>query len=230
MRRTLVTVGVLAVVAVTSGCSQVPGPWPPPPRLVQISGNVLLSPDGRVITAAGLKACGRRPLLIARSYPHRVTLTWLNPDTNCNAESIFRAVVSTSLPAPLGRRTLVQASDGTRIAYQRADSNSPATPAFAACLQYFWPHVRHAMMTTVAAVNNVGPRTVHAKPGPLDRYKRSEPVALCLVPSGPGKFKAVAIVLISGVAYVRWTQNTGNRITFPSLFSNPGMSDLTSGI
>jgi hypothetical protein len=39
---------------------------------------------------------------------------------------------------------------------------------------------------------------------------------LCLVPSGPGKYNAVAIVLASGLTYIRWTQNFGNHITFPS--------------
>jgi hypothetical protein len=57
-------------------------------------------------------ACGHDPQLVARSYPRKVTLTWVSPDTRCNAEVIRFAVVSVRLSAPLGNRALVQASGG----------------------------------------------------------------------------------------------------------------------
>lgn len=60
-------------------------------------------------------ACGHDPRLVARSYPRKVTLTWVSPDTTCNAEVIRFAVVSVRLPAPLGNRALVQASGGGAV-------------------------------------------------------------------------------------------------------------------
>ncbi|HEX4656549.1 MAG TPA: hypothetical protein VH307_04120 [Streptosporangiaceae bacterium] len=73
---------------------------------------MLVSANGRVITGRGPVACGHDPQLVARSYPRKVTLTWVSPDTSCNAEVIRSAAVSVRLPAPLGNRALVQASGG----------------------------------------------------------------------------------------------------------------------
>jgi hypothetical protein len=60
---------------------------------------------------------GRDPRLVARSYPSEVTLVWVNPDTNCNAETLRRPVVRITLAEPLGDRLLVQSSGGGRIPY-----------------------------------------------------------------------------------------------------------------
>lgn len=114
------TAFLIAVLAV-SGCSTFPGrdaDFPPPPRYAPVSSPVTVSANGRIITARGVIACGHRPLRVARVHPDRVTLTWVNPDTNCNAEAIKAVVVRVSLPVPLGSRKLVQASTGTRIRYR----------------------------------------------------------------------------------------------------------------
>jgi hypothetical protein len=92
---------------------------------------------------------------------------------------------------------------------------SPVTRALAICQEHY-RHVQLALPATVAGVTSLGPRPVHPLAGPLARYKPGDAVALCLVPSGPGTYKAVAIVLISGQTYVRRTQNTGNQFTVPS--------------
>jgi hypothetical protein len=89
-------------------------PNPPPESPVT---TVLVSAKGRVITGVGGMACGHDPRLVARSYPDKVTLVWVNPDTNCNAETLRSAVVRIRLPEPLGSRPLVQASGGSRIPY-----------------------------------------------------------------------------------------------------------------
>ena len=107
------------VVLAVSGCGGGFGSgFLPPPRKMPVSSPVTLSRDGRVVTARGVIACGHRPLLVARTYPNRVTLTWVNPDTNCNAEAIKQVVVSVTLSSPLGARKLVQASTGERIRYR----------------------------------------------------------------------------------------------------------------
>ncbi len=114
------TAFLIAALAVT-GCSTFPdrgADFPPPPRYAPVSSPVTVSANGRVITARGVIACGHRPLLVARSHPDRVTLTWVNPDTNCNAEAIKPVTVSVSLAAPLGSRKLVQASTGKPIRYR----------------------------------------------------------------------------------------------------------------
>ena len=94
--------------------------WPHPSKTAPVNSLVLLSANGRVLTARGAIACGRRPLLVAQSHPDRVTLTWVNPDTSCNAETIKPVMVSTTLPMPLGSRILAQAATGRKIRYQRA--------------------------------------------------------------------------------------------------------------
>ncbi len=62
------------------------------------------------------KPCGHRPLLIARSYPHRVTLRLVNRDiSNCHVEAMGVVAVSVMLLQPLGTRELVQALNGKPI-------------------------------------------------------------------------------------------------------------------
>lgn len=112
------SVGLPLVVAV-SACGGNES-WPHPPKTEPVDSLVLLSANGRVLTARGAMACGRRPLLVARSDSDRVTLTWVNPDTSCNAEAIKQVIVSTTLPMPLGSRILVQAATGRKIRYQKA--------------------------------------------------------------------------------------------------------------
>jgi hypothetical protein len=91
--------------------------FPEPPRNLPVASPVIIRPDGRVITVRAARACGHRPQLIARSFPHRVTLRLVNPDTNCHAEAIQAISVSVTLPHPLGTRQLVQASTGKQIRY-----------------------------------------------------------------------------------------------------------------
>jgi len=76
-----------------------------PPRSDPVNGPVLVSADGRVITAIGPVACGHAPRLAARSYPHKVTLTFVNPDTNCDAEMTGTTAASTRLARPPGARS-----------------------------------------------------------------------------------------------------------------------------
>jgi len=108
----------LAVAATVAGCATPAGSlWPSPPRTSPVSGPVLVSADGRVITGIGPMACGHAPRLVARSYPRKVTLTWINPDTNCHAEMLGSASGRARLPAPLGTRALVQAASGEPVSY-----------------------------------------------------------------------------------------------------------------
>jgi hypothetical protein len=108
------TVALFALSACGSGVAN----FPPPPRTADIASSVTVSANGRVITARGVIACGHTPLLVARSYRDRVTLKWVNPDTNCDAEAVKPVMVSVRLPSPLGRRHLVQASTGKRIPHR----------------------------------------------------------------------------------------------------------------
>jgi hypothetical protein len=117
MRFTRIPMVAGALVLAVSACGGTVTGFPPPPRTVAVDSPVTLSADGRVITARGVIACGHRPLLIARSHPSRVTLTWVNPDTHCQAEAIQPVTVSVSLPSPLGTRQLLQASTGQLIRY-----------------------------------------------------------------------------------------------------------------
>ena len=78
----------------------------------------MVSAGGRVITVRAAKPCGHRPLLIARSYPHRVTLQLVNQHTsNCHVEAVGVTIVSVTLSRPLGTRRLVQALNGKPIKY-----------------------------------------------------------------------------------------------------------------
>jgi hypothetical protein len=118
--RTLIGCPVVALTVGVGGCASAPPAFPHPPRTLPVNSLVLISANGRVLTARGAIACGRRPVLVAHSFPDRVTLTWINPDTSCNAEAIRPVTVSTTLPVPLGSRALVQASTGARIRYREA--------------------------------------------------------------------------------------------------------------
>jgi hypothetical protein len=124
--------GLVAVGLIAAGCGLLgPGAdFPSPPRQSPVT-TVLVSTDGRVITGVGGMACGHDPRLVARSYPHKVTLTWINPDTNCHAETTRSTVVRIRLAEPLGTRPLVQASGGGRIPYfdQRALARVTVLPA-----------------------------------------------------------------------------------------------------
>ena len=119
--RYVLWLGAIAVALglMVAGCG-VPGgagaDFPNPPRDSQVTA-VLVSADGRVITGAGPVECGHDPRLVARSYPSKVTLIWLNPDTNCNAEVLQHAVARARLPVPLGSRRLVQASGRGPVRY-----------------------------------------------------------------------------------------------------------------
>jgi hypothetical protein len=118
--RALIGTAALALAVVIEGCGGTNPGFPPPPPTAPVNSLVLISANGRVLTARGAMACGHRPRLVARSYPDRVTLILINPDTSCNAEAIKQVAVSTSLPTPLGARALVQASTGARIRYRQA--------------------------------------------------------------------------------------------------------------
>ncbi len=110
--------GAVSLALMAAGCG-VLGPgsgFPPPPRQAPVT-TVLVSADGWVITGVGGMACGHDPRLVARSYPRKVTLIWVNPDTNCNGETLRSAVVRIRLAEALGNRQLVQAGDGGQIPY-----------------------------------------------------------------------------------------------------------------
>jgi hypothetical protein len=120
--------GALALALIAAGCAVSPAGsganFPHPPRLTPVT-QVLVSAGGRVLTGRGPVACGHDPRLVARSYPDKVTLTWVSPDTSCNGEVIRFAVVSVRLSAPLGSRALVQASGGAPIrCFRRRNSAS----------------------------------------------------------------------------------------------------------
>lgn len=108
--------GALALGLMAAGCAGSGANFPNPPRLTPVT-QVLVSANGRVITGRGPVACGHDPQLVARSYLRKVTLTWVSPDTRCDAEVIRSAAVSVRLPAPLGNRALVQASGGSPVPY-----------------------------------------------------------------------------------------------------------------
>ena len=116
--RSPVAVGVLMFAIAACGTGYGGVDWPVPPRTEPVGSAVTISRDGRVITAEAMKICGHRPLLIARSYAHKVTLRLVNPDRSCRARPIPRIAVSVALPSPLGKRHLVQALTGKPIRYR----------------------------------------------------------------------------------------------------------------
>ena len=95
-------------------------------------GQVVVSADGRTITAWAGVDCGHAQLLRARSHSNRVTLSlvWpvVSPSTLCLLDLIAETV-STRLPAPLGDRRLVQASSGKPIPYFDASQFARLTVA-----------------------------------------------------------------------------------------------------
>ena len=117
MRLARIPTAAAAVILAASVCGNNNSGFPPPPRNPPVVSPVLLSQDGRIITVRASRACGHRPLLIARSYPHQVTLLLVNPDISCNAEAISVISVSVTLPAPLGNRRLVRAHGGQLVRY-----------------------------------------------------------------------------------------------------------------
>jgi hypothetical protein len=109
------TVLVLAALMV-AGCSTGPVVSSKPPRFEPVGFTVLVSANGRVITALGTVVCGHAQRLIARSSPDKVALIFENPDHNCNdLGATFSQLVpaSTRLPTPLGNRALIRV-DQTR--------------------------------------------------------------------------------------------------------------------
>ena len=92
--------------------------FPAPPRNPHIVLPVTVSPDGRIITVRAAKPCGQRPLLVVRSYPHRVTLHLVNQHvSDCHVEAVGVISISVRLPSPLRTRPLVDATNGKRIRY-----------------------------------------------------------------------------------------------------------------
>jgi hypothetical protein len=83
----------------------------------------LVSTGGRTITTLAAFTCFHNPTLRARSYANRVTLTLVVPilaqsNEFCSFDFGRQVLdVHTTLPAPLRRRRLVQASSGKPIPY-----------------------------------------------------------------------------------------------------------------
>ncbi len=103
---------VLAALVV-AGCSAGPAASLKPPRYQPVGLTVLVSADGRVITAIGTFVCEHAQRLVARSYPGKVALILVNPDRNCkedpgNATFSQRIPASTRLPEPLRNRALIR--------------------------------------------------------------------------------------------------------------------------
>jgi hypothetical protein len=96
----------LLAVLMVAGCSAVPSASPP--RYRPVGDTVLVSVDGRLITALGPVGCRHAARLVARSYPDKVSLIFRNPANNCDAEVPHLVPASTRLPAPLGNRALVR--------------------------------------------------------------------------------------------------------------------------
>jgi hypothetical protein len=73
---------------------------------------VLVSADGRTITALGTEVCGRAQRLVARSYSDKVALIFENPTHGCidsgSEPSGLPIPVSIHLPEPLGNRALIR--------------------------------------------------------------------------------------------------------------------------
>jgi hypothetical protein len=111
-----------ALMLVVSACD-VSEQFPAPPRNPHIVLPVTVSSNGRVITVRAAKPCGHRPLLITRSYPHRVSLRLVNLHvSDCHVEAVGVISISVTLPFPLGTRRLVDATSGKRINYHVSKS------------------------------------------------------------------------------------------------------------
>jgi hypothetical protein len=118
MRLTRIPLAAGVVVLSVAACRGYGPDFPAPPRNAPIVSPVKVRADGRVITVRAAKPCGHRPLLLARSYPHRVTLRLVNRDvSSCHAEAAGVISISVTLPHPLGDRPLAQALNGKPIRY-----------------------------------------------------------------------------------------------------------------
>jgi hypothetical protein len=109
LRRTVLVLAALMV----AGCSAGPATSPKPPRYEPVGPTVLVSANGRVITAIGTVVCGHAQRLVARSYPDKVALIFKNANRTCKDPGSVPTVsqllpASTRLPAPLGNRALIR--------------------------------------------------------------------------------------------------------------------------
>jgi hypothetical protein len=103
----------LVLAALVAGCSAGPAASLKPPRYEPVGLTVLVSADGRVITAIGTFVCAHAQRLVARSYPGKVALILENPDRNCKEDpgnTTFSQLIpaSTRLPEPLRNRALIR--------------------------------------------------------------------------------------------------------------------------
>lgn len=106
--------GSLVLAVSACGNMDLPAPARNPPIVLP----VMINQNGRVITVRAAKPCGHRPALVARQYPHRVTLRLVNRDvSNCHVEAAGVTSVSVTLARPLGNRQLIQALNGKPIKY-----------------------------------------------------------------------------------------------------------------
>jgi hypothetical protein len=83
------------------------------PRYEPVGLTVVVSADGRVITAIGMVMCGHAQRLVALSYPGKVALVLENPDRRCkdigSAPAITQLMPARArLPEPMGNRALVR--------------------------------------------------------------------------------------------------------------------------
>ena len=103
--------GAVGLCLALAGCGLSGSGFPRVPERSPVR-TVLVSASGRVLTAAGGRACGHRPRLVAKSRPHSVSLVFVYPPMNCYAETVRTITVRATLPQPLGGRTLVHPGGG----------------------------------------------------------------------------------------------------------------------
>jgi len=162
------TVVVLAAFAVAS-CSA--GPLTrsdKPPRYEPVGDTVIVSADGRVITATAAIVCGHAQRLVARSSPDKVVLTIENPVRNCKdpgnpPEITLVIAASTRLRAPLGKRALIRVGQtrGTIPYFDERDLASIRRLPFGLRLSSDEP------------TDAIGPR-LQPEPGDIRRYMSSK--------------------------------------------------------
>ena len=107
------TLLVLAALVVVAGCSagpsvrayRLPGREP-------VGDTVLVSADGRTITALGTEVCIRAQRLVARSYPDKVALILQNP--RLRRPGLRRRWTAATRDHPLARATRRPGSDTDR--------------------------------------------------------------------------------------------------------------------
>jgi hypothetical protein len=111
VRRLGLVLAALAVAGCSASAGPVAGPYKPP-RHGPVGDTVLVSADGRTITALGTEVCERAQRLVARSYPDKVALIFENPAHGCedpgSESGGLPLPASTHLPAPLGHRALIR--------------------------------------------------------------------------------------------------------------------------